>query len=90
MIGGTAIGFAPLLPWAAIAALAAPLALVLAVSFWRRAGGAVWRLMVGGLLLLALANPSLINEQRDILPDVALLVVDESASNRIGDRAQQR
>ncbi len=90
MTGGASIGFAPLFPWAVLIALAVPLALVLAISFWRRAGGAVWRLMVGALLLLALANPSLINEQRDTLPDIALLVVDESASNRIGDRAAQR
>ncbi|MGQ0677027.1 MAG: hypothetical protein ACT4N4_13200 [Rhodospirillales bacterium] len=90
MMGGASIGFAPLFPWAAIASLAAPLALVLAAAFWRRAGGAVWRLVVGALLLLALANPSLINERRDNLPDIALLVIDESASNRIADRAEQR
>jgi hypothetical protein len=90
MMAGTSVGFAPLLPWAAIAALAVPLLLVLAAAFWRRAGGATWRLAVGALLLLALANPSLVNEQRDMLPDIALLVVDESASNRIGERAAQR
>jgi hypothetical protein len=90
MTAGTSIGFAPLLPWPAIAALAVPLVLVLAAAFWRRAGGAVWRLAVGALLLLALANPALVNEQRDMLPDIALLVVDESASNRIGERAEQR
>lgn len=90
MMAGMSVAFAPLLPWTAIVALAVPLALVLAIAFWRRAGGAVWRFALGALLLLALANPSLINEQRENLPDIALLVVDESASNRVGDRAQQR
>ncbi|MBL8706130.1 MAG: hypothetical protein JNM30_14870 [Rhodospirillales bacterium] len=90
MMSGMSVAFAPLLPWAAIVALGVPLALVLAIAFWRRAGGAVWRFALGALLLLALANPSLINEQRENLPDIALLVVDESASNRVGDRAQQR
>jgi hypothetical protein len=90
MIGGASIGFAPLFPWPVIAALAAPLVAVLAVAFWRRAGGALWRLAAGALLLLTLANPSLVNEQREGLPDIALLVVDESASNRIGERAAER
>ncbi len=90
MMAGTTIAFAPLLPWAALAAMAVPLAVVLALSFWKRASGAAWRLMIGALLLLALANPSLVNEQRENLPDIALLVVDDSASNRIGDRAAQR
>jgi hypothetical protein len=90
MIAGASVQFTPLLPWAAIAALAVALAVVLAPAFWRRAGGATWRLAIGALLLLVLANPSLVNEQRESLPDIALLVVDESASNRIGDRARQR
>lgn len=89
-MGGASVQFAPLLPWAGIAALGVALALVLAVAFWRRAGGALWRFAIGALLLLALANPSLVNEQRENLPDVALLVVDESASNRIAERARQR
>ncbi|MCC7046780.1 MAG: hypothetical protein IT562_08725, partial [Alphaproteobacteria bacterium] len=90
MIGGASVQFAPLMPWAAIGGLGIALLLVIAVAFWRRAGGAVWRLAIGALLLLALANPSLVNEQRENLPDVAVLVVDESASNRIADRAEQR
>ncbi|MCC6468550.1 MAG: hypothetical protein IT563_09525 [Alphaproteobacteria bacterium] len=90
MIGGASVQFAPLMPWVGIAALGVALLLVIAVAFWRRAGGAAWRLAIGALLLLALANPSLVNEQRENLPDVAVLLVDESASNRIADRAEQR
>jgi hypothetical protein len=90
MMAGTTVAFAPLFPWVALIALAVPLVVVLALSFWKRAGGAIWRLGIGALLLLALANPSLVSEQRENLPDIALLVVDESASNRIGDRAKQR
>src|SRR5262249_6370430 len=34
----------------------------------------------------ALVNPSLIEEQRSLQRDIAIIVVDESASQRIGDR----
>jgi hypothetical protein len=40
-------------------------------------------------ILAVLANPSLIREQREELPDIALIAVDESASNRLQDRQAQ-
>ena len=40
------------------------------------------------VLLAALVNPSLIEEQRSPLRDVAVVVVDESPSQSIGDRRQ--
>ena len=78
--GGSAytIAAAPLLPWWAIAALAGIAALVLALGAWRRARG-----MAGGpalaMLLTILVNPSLIEEKRSPLRDVAVIVVDEFA-----------
>src|SRR3546814_11131242 len=56
----------------------------------RRARGTVWRAIMLALLLLALANPSLVEEQRRPQQDVALLVVDDTGSQTIGDRAAQR
>src|SRR3546814_18498483 len=56
----------------------------------RRARGTVWRAIMLALLLLALANPSLVEEQRRPQQDVALLVVDATGSPTIGDRAAQR
>ncbi len=83
------IDFAPVLPvWLlAAAALVALLALVPAV--WRRARGVWWRAACFALILLALANPRLVEESRETRPDIALLVVDRSDSTAVGTRAAQ-
>jgi len=83
------IAFAPLVAepvlWAAIAA-AVILALLLFVS---RSRGATIRALALGLVVLALANPSLTREDRDPLSSVAVVVVDKSPSQNFGDRTQQ-
>src|ERR1700683_2122852 len=83
------IAFAPLvaepLLWAAVAA-ALVLALLLFVS---RSRGAAIRALALGLIVLALANPSLTREDRDPLSSVAVVVVDKSPSQNFGDRTQQ-
>ncbi|MEM6743314.1 MAG: hypothetical protein AAF676_06210 [Pseudomonadota bacterium] len=84
-----AIDFAPLLPWEAVAALGAlALAAALLTAFLRSPGWFL-RALAGAALALALANPSLRQEIRDPLADVAILVVDESASNGIDGRAER-
>ena len=89
-LGGSAytIAAAPLLPWWAIAALAGATLLLLALGLWRRARGVWWRGAVALMLLLILVNPSLIQEKRSPLRDVAVVVVDESPSQQIGNRAE--
>ncbi len=86
--GGSAytIAAAPLLPWWAIAALAGIAVVVLALGAWRRARGLFWRLAALAMLLAILANPSLVEEKRSPLRDVAVIVLDESASQGIGER----
>jgi hypothetical protein len=85
-LGGYSIATSPLLPWAAIIVFAALAALLIAFGAWRRARGLVWRLLAMALLLLILANPSLVEEQREPQRDVAAVVVDDSPSMRIGER----
>ncbi|MGD9614539.1 MAG: hypothetical protein AB7H90_15945 [Alphaproteobacteria bacterium] len=88
--GGSAytIAAAPLLPWWVIAALAGIAVLVLAIGAWRRARGIAWRLAALAMLLTILVNPSLVEEKRSPLRDVAVLVLDESASQSIGERRE--
>ena len=83
------VAFAPLVSaqilWAAVVA-AAILALVLFIS---RSRGAVVRALALGLIVLALANPSLTREDRAPLSSVAVVVVDKSPSQNFGDRTVQ-
>jgi hypothetical protein len=80
------IAFAPLISWRMIAALAAIAALVLALGAWRRARGLYWRGAAIAVLLAILANPALVEEKRTPQRDVAVVVLDESPSQQIGDR----
>ncbi|MDJ0982645.1 MAG: hypothetical protein QNI94_13540, partial [Kiloniellales bacterium] len=89
MSSGLSIIWAPALPWAVIAALAVAAALVVALAMLRGAKGALLRAAFLTVLLLALANPSLVNEVRQPLEDIALVVVDESASQGVGQRPEQ-
>jgi hypothetical protein len=81
--------FAPLLPLPWLEVFAAVAFAFVLYALWRRAKGAVWRGIAATFLLLALFDPSLVEEQRAPLKDTALIVVDESASMKIGDRAGQ-
>src|SRR3954471_20487949 len=88
--GGSAytIAAAPLLSWWAVASLAGIALLVLAVGAWRRARGLFWRFAALALLLTVLVNPSLVEEKRAPLREVAVIVLDESASQGIGERRE--
>jgi hypothetical protein len=83
------IDFAPVLPLWLLAAAAVLALLALTPAVWRRARGVVWRGVTFALILLALANPRLVEETRETRPDIALLVVDRSDSAQIGTRAAQ-
>ena len=89
-IGPLSIAWAPLLPWALLIGLCAVAAVVLALTLWRRAPGVWWRGAAALVLLVALANPSLVREEREPLNDVVLVVVDESPSQEIEPRPTQR
>lgn len=81
--------FAPLVPLplliglAVLAAVAAGIALVLAGR------SAILRALALTVLAVALADPSLVFEDREPVKDVVAVVVDKSASNRLADRTAQ-
>ncbi len=85
----TDIAFAPLLPLWLLIPFAVLAAALLLYGFSRRAPGTLWRTVTLTALALALANPSIVRERREALPDVALVVVDQSASQSIGERQAQ-
>jgi hypothetical protein len=84
--GGYSIAASPLLPWSVIIAFAIIAALVLLFGAFRRARGTLWRLAAAAMLVLILLDPSLVEEQRQPQKDVAVVVVDDSPSMRIGQR----
>ncbi|HXC89612.1 MAG TPA: hypothetical protein VNV18_05560 [Stellaceae bacterium] len=85
---GFALAAAPLLPWWALALLGAAGVLLVGFGVWRRAPGLAWRALALAVLLAALVNPSLIEEQRVPRRDVAIVILDDSPSQSIGHRRQ--
>ena len=83
------IVFEPLLPWAALAGIGALIGTILVLLAVRRVRGVALRLMASALLLAAIANPVLEREVREALPGIVPLVVDESASQGLGERTAQ-
>ena len=80
------LNFAPLIPWPWLAGLAVVIVALVVPAFWRRMRGAWLRAAAALALLLALANPVLLNEERDPLSTVVALVVDQSASQTLDGR----
>src|SRR4029077_13172224 len=83
------VAFAPLVPdyvvWTALVVailLTVLLVLVKARGIWMRA-------VAMALFVLAIANPSITSEERAPLTSVAVVIVDKSPSQDIGDRAAQ-
>ena len=79
----------PLVPMVVLLAMAALAVLALILAIWRRLPGWWLRGFAGLVLLTALANPAIQQEDREPLTDIVMLVIDESASQRIGDRPDQ-
>ena len=81
--------FDPLVPLPLIWVLAGLAVVLVAFGAFRGLKGWPLRGLAAGVLAAALLNPALQEELRKPLNDIVLLVVDESASQRLGDRAAQ-
>lgn len=81
--------FDPLVPLPVLWVVASGAALCLLLAIWRKLSGWWLRFFAMAALLLGIANPSLQTEDRDLLTDIVIAVVDRSASQRISDRADQ-
>ncbi len=82
------IVFVPHLPLVMILILAVACAALVGASLLLRAPGAWWRAAAMVAALLVLANPAIVEEERKGLPDVAVIVADQTQSQAIGDRAK--
>lgn len=82
----TGIVFTPLVPNAVIIALGLIGLALVVYGIVRRARGALLRALPIAALLLILADPKLISEDQQPLKDIALIAVDDSDSQKIGDR----
>ena len=83
------VDFSPIVPvpifWAAVAIATALVGLMM----FRRQRGAPFRALALATLLAALANPTLREEQRESLANVAIVVLDESTSQQLSTRPEQ-
>lgn len=84
------IEFAPLVPVPLIWAAAVAAVLLVAILLFRKSRGALWRGLALAALIAALLNPTLREEERESLANIALVVVDESTSQALDKRPEQR
>jgi len=88
-VNDLSIAFAPLFPWPVIAAMAAVAGLLALYGLFRGLQGSWLRLGAWAALTLALANPSILNEDREPLKTVVTVVIDQSDSQKFDGRAEQ-
>jgi hypothetical protein len=83
------IDFSPMVPAPLFWVGAVLAGILVALLLFRRSRGALLRALSLAALLLALSNPTLRQEERESLSNIAIVVVDESLSQSIGGRPEQ-
>lgn len=89
MLDGVQITFEPLVPMAVLIPLAVAGALIVLFGMFRHARGIGIRLLLLAVLFGVLSGPILLEEERRYHDDVALIVVDRSASQSLDSRNEQ-
>ena len=84
-----ALTFAPLVPWPVVIFAAVVMLVMVVLAFWRGLTGWWLRAFAALAVLAGLAEPTWRQEDRTYLPDIAFLVIDESASQNIDLRPTQ-
>jgi hypothetical protein len=83
------IDFSPMVPGPVFWAGAVLAAILVMLLLLRRSRGALLRALSLAALLLALSNPTLRQEERESLANIAIVVIDESTSQTIAGRPEQ-
>jgi len=86
---GFDLAFNPLLPWPVLIALGIIGLLLIALQLFARTRGALLRTAALGLLFASLLDPSLRQEGRQPLPDIAVAVIDRTLSQEAAERMPQ-
>ncbi len=84
----SSLDFSPYVPLDWLTILALICLGIFLFALWRRGRGTLLRGTLMALLLLILANPVLLTEKRKFLDDIAVIVLDESNSQKIGRRGE--
>jgi hypothetical protein len=82
-----ALRLEPLIPIWLFAFISVVVVAAVGLAIWRRARGIVWRALAFAVMLIWLAGPRLVEETREALSDIGLLVVDQTASMQVGRRS---
>ncbi len=85
----TGLTFSPLIPVPFIIALVVLAVGLIAYGLFHRAKGVLLRAIPILALLIAISDPELVRENQTPLKDVAVIVVDESASQNVGQRSDR-
>lgn len=80
------IDWAPLIEWNDFYILTGAAALLLLISLFVYKKSRITRLFACGVFLLTFANPSIVEEQRKSVPDIALVISDTSPSQASDER----
>ena len=83
------LSYEPYLPLAALIALAVIAIALTAVALYASQRGALLRGLALAALFAALLNPSVNQEVREPMSDIAVMLIDQSASQSIGERTAQ-
>jgi hypothetical protein len=83
------IHFAPLLPTPFSLVLAGGALLFIVASAFIFRKGLIGRTLVTAAFMVVLFNPSILEEDREAVPDTAIIVVDKSASQDFGERTER-
>jgi hypothetical protein len=81
------LSVSPLIPDWALYALAALCLVLVIVAALSRGPFAILRALAFAIVLAAIANPSLVQEEREPVKDIVAVVIDRSMSQTLGDRA---
>ncbi len=81
--------FNPYVPWSVLIGLAIVAFVIVALFVWQKRKGTFLRLLGLAALIGALVNPTLKQEEREFLSNIAVVVMDKSASQTIAERKAQ-